>query len=435
MIGGILLTLFLVFLNGFFVAAEFAIVKVRGSQIDVNLAGGGNTANVARHVTNHLDAYLSATQLGITLASLGLGWIGEGVVSELLVSFIHVLGLPFTDEAAHKLALPLSFALITFLHIVFGELAPKSLAIRYPLPVTLSLAAPLRVFYFIFFPFIWMLNGCSNFILRLIGIQPVAEQESHTEEEIRIILGESMETGHIRSSEHELIENIFRFDENTVKKVMIPRTKVAALNITDLHSSILKKVIEEGYSRMPVYENNLDKVLGVLYSKDFFRQMHNETADVRAILHAPYFVSESKKIGDLLKEFQKKKMHMAIVVDEFGGTSGIVTLEDILEEIVGEIQDESDEEASLIENAGKNEWLVDGMAGIDFLNVHLPTPLPQNKDYNTLSGLLLYHFGGPGIPKKGQEVSVSSYTLTVVDSLENQVKKIRLKVKEKKLVD
>ncbi len=421
---GIILTLFLVLLNGFFVAAEFAIVKVRSSQIDIKIEEGDSVAGIAKHITSHLDAYLSATQLGITLASLGLGWIGEDVVTEVIMSLIGYMNLSLSEATAHSMSLPIAFGLITVLHIVFGELAPKSIAIRFPLPVTLTLSAPLRFFYFLFFPLIWILNGFSNFLLRLIGIQPVTEQEGHTEEEIRVILGESLESGNIRHSEHVLIENVFRFDQNTVKKIMIPRTKVAAVSIDEKPEVFVSQVIEEGYSRWPVYKTNLDNVVGVIYLKDLFRQMNDGSVDINQILHQPYFVPESKKIGDLLKDFQNKKMHLAIVVDEFGGTSGIVTLEDILEEIVGEIQDESDDEPDLIEVVTADQWIAKGSTTIEQLNQKLPIPLPLSQEYETLSGLVS-HFHH-GIPDKGENVKVDDYELCVLLRSPTSIDSVRI---------
>src|SRR5690606_21766453 len=220
----IFLTLFLVFLNGFFVAAEFAIVKVRSSQIA--LQAGTNSKKAAEIIIENLDGFLAATQLGITLASLGLGWVGEGVVSEIIRELMSSLGIEMTEATAHRIAVPVAFITLTILHIVFGELAPKSLAIRYPTSTTLTVSIPLRVFYFIFKPFITLLNGFANFILKLLGIKPVSEHEFHSEEELRLIIAESEEGGAIESSERELIQNVFDFDDRVVKQVMVPRIKI-----------------------------------------------------------------------------------------------------------------------------------------------------------------------------------------------------------------
>src|SRR5690606_24706423 len=232
MIINILLTIFLVLVNGFFVAAEFALVKVRASQLELRAQAGNKLAGVAHGMINKLDAYLSATQLGITLASLGLGWIGEGVVSEIILNLMHTLGIEPGPELAHKIALPISFGLITVLHIVFGELAPKSLAIQRPEATSLAVAYPLKFFFYLFRPAIWILNGFANFVLRMMGITPMHGSEVHTAEELRLLFEQSKESGEIEVSEHELIENVFLFSERMVKQIMVPRTSVTALEIS-----------------------------------------------------------------------------------------------------------------------------------------------------------------------------------------------------------
>jgi len=223
----IFLTLFLVFLNGFFVAAEFAIVKVRSSQIA--LQKGGLAKKSAQLIIDNLDGFLAATQLGITLASLGLGWIGEDVVSRLILNLMGALGLEMTEDMAHRIAMPIAFAVLTVLHIVFGELAPKSLAIRYPAAVSMSISLPLRLFYVVFRPFIWFLNGLANTMLKMIGIKPVSEVEIHSEDELKLIIAESEEGGAIEASERELIQNVFDFDDRVVRQVMIPRVKISGM--------------------------------------------------------------------------------------------------------------------------------------------------------------------------------------------------------------
>src|SRR5690606_28789394 len=251
----ILFTLFLVFLNGFFVAAEFAIVKVRSSQIAIQAGTTSKTA--AQSIIDNLDGFLAATQLGITLASLGLGWVGEGVVSRILLNLMHAINVPVTEEVAHSSAIPIAFATLTVLHIVFGELAPKSLAIRYPTATTLSISIPLKIFYFIFKPFISLLNGFANLILKMLRIKPVSEHEIHSEEELRLIIAESEEGGAIESSERELIQNVFDFDDRIVKQVMVPRIKISGLNYKATLSEAIEIVLKEGYSRYPLFDANL----------------------------------------------------------------------------------------------------------------------------------------------------------------------------------
>jgi len=330
MLLNIFLTFFLVFLNGFFVAAEFAIVKVRLSQIQVK-AGSSFSARVAESVVSNLDGYLAATQLGITLASLGLGWIGEGVVSEIIIASMNGLGLAVTDATAHAWALPISFVLITILHIVFGELAPKSLAIRYPTRTTMALAGPLKVFYLVFRPFIWALNGFANFILKTIGIQPAGHSEIHSEEELKLIVAESAEGGAIENSERELIQNVFDFDDRMVRQSLKPRNQISALSINMPLPEAARKALDEGYSRYPVYEESMDKIIGFILTKDLLDiLLHKPDKGMRDILPPMLFIPSNKKLAQVLQTFQKEHTQIAIVVNEFGGTVGILTLEDIL---------------------------------------------------------------------------------------------------------
>ncbi|HRE58633.1 MAG TPA: hemolysin family protein, partial [Candidatus Kapabacteria bacterium] len=253
MILDILITLFLVLLNGFFVAAEFAIVKVRLSQIELIARAGNPFAPMAKKIVEHLDAYLSATQLGITLASLGLGWVGEPVVAKAIGEMLHAFGMRLDPDTLHKIAVPIAFAIITVLHIVLGELAPKSLAIQRPETVTLATSIPLRFFYIVFKPFIWSLNSIANRLLKLIGIEPGLEQELHSAEEIRYLIEESSKGGIMEISETELISNVFDFGETTASSIMVPRGNMCAIDIGLSGEQMFAKVLEEGYSRMPVY--------------------------------------------------------------------------------------------------------------------------------------------------------------------------------------
>ena len=243
----VIVTLLLVALNGFFVAAEFAIVKVRSSQIA--LEAGNIAKRAAENVIDNLDGYLAATQLGITLASLGLGWVGEDVMTRIILNTMHTFGLEMSETLAHSIALPLAFAVLTFLHIVFGELAPKSLAIRYPTSTTLRVSIPLRIFYVIFKPFIWLLNGFANIILRMLGVKPMSEQEIHSEEELRLIIAESEEGGAIEPAERELIQNVFDFDDRIVRQVMVPRVKITGLRADLTIQEAMDTILKEGYSR------------------------------------------------------------------------------------------------------------------------------------------------------------------------------------------
>ncbi|KAA9331122.1 hemolysin family protein [Adhaeribacter soli] len=434
MLINILITIFLVLLNGFFVAAEFALVKVRASQLELRAQTGNKLAMVAHKMTHKLDAYLSATQLGITLASLGLGWVGEGVVSEIIIALMHAMGFEASPEVAHSIALPISFALITILHIVFGELAPKSLAIQRPESTSLAIAYPLKFFYFLFQPAIWTLNGFSNFILRLMGIAPMHGSEVHTADELRLLFEQSKESGQIQDSQHELIENVFQFSDRMVKQVMVPRTNVVGLEINFTADKIMEVVFAEGYTRMPVYRENIDNVVGVLYVKDLLIQMRkNEPIELEKLMRKAYFVPETKKINRLLQEFQRKRMHMAIVTDEFGGVAGLITIEDIIEELVGEIQDEYDEENPLVEKIGNFEFRIKGSAAISDVNAFLPYQLPEGEDYETMSGFINMIFGH--IPEKGETMIHDVYEVKILEKSERKIELVQLKVTEDKRDD
>jgi CBS domain containing-hemolysin-like protein len=423
----ILFTLLLVLLNGFFVAAEFALVKVRASQIDLRAQEGDRLARLTQTMLQNLDAYLSATQLGITLASLGLGWIGESVVAEILLALIHKFGLVIAPETVHTTALFASFATITVLHIVIGEQAPKVLAIQKSEATTLAVAAPLRVFYVVTYPAIWLLNRLSNGLLGLFGVKSTHGSEAHTAEELRLLLDQGKQSGEIQDSEHELIENVFQFNDRMVKQIMVPRTKLSALDVNAQQDKILEMVFSEGYSRMPVYEGNIDNIVGVLNVKDLLPIIRNqESVDLARIMRPPFFVPETKKINRLLRQFQRKHLVMAIVSDEFGGVSGIVTIEDIMEELVGEIQDEYDNEVPVVEKIAEDEYRVNPATPISDANEYLPFPLPEGDDYETVGGLLNVIYGS--IPEVGDVAVLDPYEFRVLQRSRRAVELVQLRV-------
>jgi len=427
MITDLLITLLLVFLNGFFVAAEFAIVKVRASQVEIKANQGNPLGAYAKNITSHLDRYLSATQLGITLASLGLGWIGESVVSKIVIDFFHFINQPLNPTDAHAIAFPIAFITITIMHIVFGELAPKSVAIIYPLQTTLSVSLPLHIFYTICRPFIWFLNGFANLIVRAIGIDPAKTADIHTEEELRMILTESEEGGAIKQSEHELIQNVFEFDDRVVRQILIPRNKIAAIDAESTREELISKVIDEGYSRMPVYQETLDNVIGVIYTKDLIKVLYEKNyKGVDELLRPAYFVPMNKRINDLLREFQTQHIQMAIVTNEFGGTSGIVTMEDIIEELVGEIQDEYDDEKPPVDKKSETEYVVNATANINDVNDLLPIALPESPNYDTISGLLNYIYGR--IPAVNEKRNFAGYEFTIVKRFKHSVDSVKMTV-------
>lgn len=428
MLFNILITLFLVFLNGFFVAAEFAIVKVRLSQIQMKIQEGSRVALLAQHIVQHLDAYLAATQLGITLSSLGLGWIGEPVVSKLIISVMDLLGMKGNDALAHDLALPLAFLIITILHIVFGELAPKSLAIQRSESTTYWVAYPLRVFYFICRPFIWTLNGIANLVLKLVGLHQVSETESYTRDELKLLVdqAQSSEQGAIEDVGYNIIKNAFSFSERTARQIMVPRTQLVSIDVEDYDSKKIEKVIEEGYSRIPCYQNSIDDIVGVVHLKDILKELRREgTVDIRSILRPVTFVPETKRIGQLMREFQIKHQQIAIVLNEFGGTDGIVTMEDILEELVGEIQDESDDEIPFVERVSDNVYSVIATASITQINQQIPRPIDKEEEFDTLAGYLIDKFGR--IPLLRDRIEAEGYEFVILKKVKTSIVLVQMR--------
>ncbi|MCS6809052.1 MAG: hemolysin family protein [Bacteroidota bacterium] len=424
MLFSIVLTLILVFLNGFFVAAEFALVKVRMSQIEMRIQAGSRIAAVAKHILGNLDSYLSASQLGITLASLALGWIGEDVAAQLVMGFVHLLHLRLDAELAHSIAGPIAFVTITALHIILGEQAPKWFAIQRPEAVTMSVALPMRVFYGVFKPCIVGLNYLSNKFLRMLGIEATHE-EVHSAEELQYLLKRGQETGAIESSEHELIQNVFTLSERTARQIMVSRTRMSALEITTPVQQLLERVIEEGFSRLPVYKDSLDNIVGVVYTKDILTMaQHPELIVLQDIVRPAYFVHESKSIRELLREFQKRRIHMAIVIDDFGGTAGMVTLEDILEEIVGDIQDEFDEDQATVNRVDDGEFEIAASTLITDVNKLLPKPLPEDERYETLSGYINVLFGK--IPNENELLVEGGYMFTILKRNKRAVELVRI---------
>ena len=423
----ILLTIFLVFLNGFFVAAEFALVRVRGSQIELKVKTGSRMARLTRSIMANLSGYLAATQLGITIASLGLGIIGEEVFTNVMVSLFKTLGFEITSIIIINICRVIAFVVITVLSIVFGELAPKRLAIQSSVPTALAVSAPLRVFFVMFKPVIWVLNGFANFILRTIGITPVQGETHHSSEELQFLLEQGKETGALDSTEHELIQNVFDFNERVVKNIMVPRTKISGIDINTGKEELLEILITEGYSRMPVYDDVIDKIIGIVHAKDILPLLaRGEEIVLKDIIRKPYFVPETKKINDLMAELQQKRIQIAIVSDEFGGTAGMVTLEDIVEELVGEIQDEYDEEKPIVEVVNDREFIVNALAPIYDVNSHLPHDLPEDGDFDTVSGWLGDIFGK--IPDVGEQKESNGYNITVLKKSDQNIESVKLEL-------
>jgi CBS domain containing-hemolysin-like protein len=409
-----LFILLLVLINAFFVAAEFALVKVRYSQIELMAQSGNKNAKLSQNILDNLDEYLSASQLGITVASLALWWVGEAALAHVIPWLITWIWFTLPELAVHSIAVSLSFI-------------PKSFAIRYPLETTLVIARPLKIFYTIFKPLIWSMNKISLGILRLFGIAHVQEDEIHSEEELRMILAESQEWWAIQRSEHELIQNVFDFDDRTVKQIMCNVHDIIAIDAKFTTDEVMEFITREWYSRYPVYEWDIDTIIGVVHAKDIFKQyISTHKINLKSILKQIHFVPWVQKVHDLLKLFQKSHKHMAVVTSEFGTTLGIVSMEDILEELVGEIQDESDNETPLIEQIKDDEYLVDAMIGVIDANDILPRAIPDHDSYQTISWYINHLWGC--IPHEGQEMDADGYHIKIVKRTKQRVELVRMKI-------
>ncbi|MBB6514116.1 CBS domain containing-hemolysin-like protein [Gracilibacillus halotolerans] len=383
----LLLVAILILMTAFFVATEFAIVKVRSTRIDYLVDNGNKRALPAQKILNNLDGYLSACQLGITVTALGLGWLGEPTIMRLLNPVFESIGLNPTIGSV--ISFIIAFATITFLHVVIGELAPKTVAIQKAEEVTLLLARPLIFFYNVMYPFIWLLNGSARQFIRLFGFKPINNHEAaHSEEELRLILSESYESGEINQAEMTYVTNIFEFDERLAKEIMKPRTEMICIYKEDSFDEIYEIVHDGQFTRYPVAHNDKDNIVGLINIKEILTERYEDENEfsidnyIRPIIH----VSEATPIKQLLLKMQKDQIHMAIVNDEYGGTAGLVTVEDILEEIVGEIRDEFDvDEVPLIEEQDNHTYIVSGRLQIEELNDVLGIEL-ENEDIDTIGG-------------------------------------------------
>ncbi len=408
----ILLTLFLVFLNGFFVAAEFAIVKVRSSQLD-SLDSKKTSNLIARSILDNIEGYLAATQLGITIASLALGVVGEKTFTIILLRSFEKFGFNLEINTAHQIAIVLSFTFITILHIVFGELAPKSIGIRYAYKTTLFVAPILKAFRTIFLPFIYVLNWIANFILRVIGLKPGEEGEFHSEEELKLIIAESAEGGAIHANERELIHNVFDFDNRVVKEIYRHNIHVVGIPSNASFEEVNRIVLDEGYTRYPIYNESKENIIGMLHSKDLLRVlMQKGELDLKKIMRTVQFIPENWRVIDLLKHFQAKKTEFGVVVDELGATMGVVTLEDIIEELVGDIQDEHDQELALVELIGENRYRILAQNSVDDINELLPFDFPLDDDYETLSGLITKY--NNNIANEGDIIRTEKFEIKII---------------------
>jgi CBS domain protein len=355
----LLLVVFLIFMNGFFVAAEFCCVKMRSSRLETLIAEGSSRAGYAKQLTDHLDASLSVTQLGITLASLGLGWVGEPAIATLILPLTRMMDLP--DEVGHTVALAIAFTIITSLHIVLGELTPKSMAIANVEQIMLAIAFPMVLFSRVMHPFVWVLNTVANHISRSLGYDLKGENEdAHTEEEIRLLMKESYRQGLINSTEADFVDNVFSFTELNAREIMIPRTDMICLYLDDTPAERIAIILEEQQTRYPVCYEDKDHIIGFIHVKDLLPPLiRGEQLNLRRYIRKALIVPESMDGSVLLRTMQEEGSQLAIVVDEYGGTAGMVTVEDIIEQIVGDIRDEFDEERESL------EWRSPGLCSVD----------------------------------------------------------------------
>ncbi|KIY21842.1 hemolysin family protein [Mesobacillus subterraneus] len=416
----------LIALTAFFVVSEFAIVKVRTSRIDQLIEEGSKKAILAKRVISGLDEYLSACQLGITVTALAIGWLGEPTIAKLLEPLF--IRLNVSPSLGHILSVGIAFAAITFLHVVIGELAPKTLAIQKAEWVSLNTAGPLILFYKVMYPFIWILNGSARLTVGLFGLKPASENDlAHSEEELRIILSESLKSGEINQSEFKYVNKIFEFDNRIAKEIMVPRTEIISLSMEDSLETFLQIVKDEKFTRYPVIDGDKDHIVGLVNIKEFMTDLiQDQDRGKKAI--ASYIrpiirVIDSIPIHDLLVKMQKERIHMAILMDEYGGTSGLVTVEDILEEIVGEIRDEFDmDEVPMIRKIKESHYIIDAKMLVSELNDLLALEI-NDEDVDTLGGWILtknYEV------KQGDVVSFGMYHFKIIEMEEHHIKYIEV---------
>ena len=410
----ILLVAFLIFMNGFFVAAEFCCVKIRTSRLETLIAEGSSRAGYAKQLTEHLDYSLSVTQFGITLASLGLGWVGEPAIATLILPVTQLLGLP--DEFGHTIALAIAFTIITSMHIVLGELTPKSMAIANVEDIMLAIAFPMVLFGRVMRPFVWILNTVANGISRRFGYDVKGENEdAHTEEEIRLLMKESYRQGLINSTEADFVDNVFSFTELNAREIMIPRTDMICLYLDDTSAERIKTILEEQQTRYPVCYEDKDHIIGFIHVKDLLPPLiRGERLNLRRYIRKALIVPESMDGSVLLRTMQEQGSQLAIVVDEYGGTAGMVAVEDIVEQIVGDIRDEFDEERESLEWRAGDVCSVDARLLLeevaDLLGVRI-----EDEDVDSIGGWLYDQLGEA--PRVGQ-MAAHAGTLLYVEEVD-----------------
>jgi CBS domain containing-hemolysin-like protein len=414
----------LVFINGFFVAAEFAFVAVRKSRIETLAADGKAAAKRLLTILNNLNPYLSASQLGITLASLGLGALGEPVVEAILGGYLSLL----PEAWRHVVSYAIAFAVVTSLHIILGEQAPKLFGLAMAEKVAMMTALPMIIFYKVFKPFIHALDWASAKTVNVFGLNASSEHASiYTEDEIRQLINMSEESGHLNKEERKLINRVFEFSETTVREAMIPRTEIVAIPASSTLEEIAKAFREYGYSRLPVYGESLDDMRGVLHGKDIMQYLlvQPRMFKLERVLKKPYYVVDTARLEDVLRQMQKEKFHFGFVVDEHGGVEGIITLEDLLEEIVGDISDEHDEEVNeQINEQPDGSFILDGGLAVRDLNKRCNLNLPISDAYTTVAGFLMAEAGQ--ILKEGEAVPFNGHIFKIERVEKRRILKVRM---------
>jgi len=421
----LLAILALVLLNGFFVASEFALVKIRGSQLDTLIEQGNNRAMVTKYITTHLEAYLSATQVGVTLASLGLGWLGEPFLAHMIEPAFNLLGVTSTGLIT-TVSFILAFSLITFLHIVLGELVPKSLAIRKPVELSLWLSPLLGLFYTIFRPIIHVLNLSANLLLRyVLHVEPPEDSErALTNEELRVILTESREAEEVSPLGEQLAVNALDLQHRVVRDIMTPRSEVIFLDLGEPFCDELGKAIESRHTRLPLCNGALDESVGLVHIKDLLSLVHSGKEELRSIQRPIHHVSEMMPLEKLLNYFLAKHAHLAIAVDEYGGAVGIVTLDNVLEELVGSIHDEFDTHEEEITKIRDGEFDADGTLALHDLTEETGLKFEET-EVSTIGGYITQQLGH--LPVRGESVRIGDYTVTVAETDGRRILKVHFK--------
>ncbi|MGI0407189.1 hemolysin family protein [Helicobacter himalayensis] len=421
----VLLAFILVFVNAFFVVSEFAIVKVRRSKLEELAKNGVKNASLALKITSSLDTYLSATQLGITLASLALGWVSQDGIGKLITYFF---AFAFDGENAiiHIISITISFVFITLLHVVLGELVPKSIAIAKTESMVLFIAKPLHYFWIAFYPFIHLFDLLALFFLKRLGITQAKEGElAHSEEELKIIVGESLKGGYIDSIEGEIIKNAVDFSDILAKEIMTPRKDMVCLNAKDSYEENLKIVLETNHTRYPYYTDSKDNILGMIHIRDLLESLvEKKERDMLSLVRKMIIVPESAHISEILTTMKRQQIHTALVVDEFGGTSGLLTMEDIIEEVMGDISDEHDLKVSEYKQLSENTYEVSGKLDIESFEEMLGVQIDETNDHLTIGG---YIFGLLGrLPEVGDTCSAHSCEFEVIEMDNTRIQKLKV---------